>query len=313
MKIKEIFDLAIKQGMENDFRSKEEIAEFLKRKKDAFEKLPKEEKEYFDQEDLTNPYTDSVIHHDNGKDIKKVLAGIDITIGGLLLAKQLGVDLVFNHHPIGKALSKLDDVMNLQIDVYEKNGIPVNIAEKLTKKRISEVARGINPINHYNIVDAAKLLDINLINVHTPADNCVARLISQKMKSAKPKYVKDIIKALEKIPEYKKAKKRSLGPVAFTGEPSNRCGKIIVSEITGGTEGAKDIHQTLANFGVGTILAMHQSETHRESAEKAHINVVVVGHISSDSVGMNLILDSLEKKGLEIIPFGGLMRFSRNK
>ena len=99
MKIKEIFDLAIKQGIENDFRSKKEIEEFLKRKKDAFEKLPKEEKEYFDQEDLTNPYTDSAIHHDNGKEVKKVLTGIDITIGGLLLAKQLGVDLVFNHHP----------------------------------------------------------------------------------------------------------------------------------------------------------------------------------------------------------------------
>jgi hypothetical protein len=58
---------------------------------------------------------------------------------------------------------------------------------------------------------------------------------------------------------------------------------------------------------------MHQSEEHRKSAEKAYINVVIAGHISSDSIGMNLILDNLEKKGLKIIPFGGLTRFSRNK
>ena len=69
----------------------------------------------------------------------------------------------------------------------------------------------------------------------------------------------------------------------------------------------------MANAGIGTTIAMHQSEKHRESAEKAHINVVIAGHISSDSIGMNLILDQLEKKGIEIIPFGGLTRFSRNK
>jgi methanogenic corrinoid protein MtbC1 len=57
---------------------------------------------------------------------------------------------------------------------------------------------------------------------------------------------------------------------------------------------------------------MHQSEAHRKSAEKAHINVVVAGHISSDSIGMNIILDELEKKGIEIVAFGGLTRYSRN-
>jgi hypothetical protein len=57
---------------------------------------------------------------------------------------------------------------------------------------------------------------------------------------------------------------------------------------------------------------MHQSEDHRKNAEKAHINVVVAGHISSDSVGMNIILDELEKKGVEIVAFGGLTRYSRS-
>jgi putative NIF3 family GTP cyclohydrolase 1 type 2 len=313
MKVKAIFDLAIKQGIENDFRSKEEIKDLLKRKKEIFEKLPKEEKPYFDQEDLVNPYTDSAIHYDNGKDVKKVLTGIDVSIGSLLLAKELEVDLIINHHPVGKALSKLDDVINLQIDAYEKFGVPVNIAEKLTHKRISEVARGIHPINHYDIVDAAKLLNINLINIHTPADNCVAQFVTKEIASNKPYYIKDVLKSLGKIPEYQEAKKRSNGPVLFAGTPDSRCGKVVVSEMTGGTEGAKEIYQAMSNAGIGTVVGMHQSEEHRKSAEKAYINVVIAGHISSDSIGMNLILDSLEKKGLEIIPFGGLTRFSRNK
>jgi len=43
------------------------------------------------------------------------------------------------------------------------------------------------------------------------------------------------------------------------------------------------------------------------------MNVVVAGHISSDSLGMNLFLDELEKKGVEVLTCGGLIRVNRNK
>jgi putative NIF3 family GTP cyclohydrolase 1 type 2 len=312
MKVKEIFDLSIEIGKKNDFRTKKEIEEFLRRKKEKFESLSKEEKSYFDKEELENPYMDSAIHHDNGKDVKKALAGIDITMGGLMMAKELGYDLVINHHPVGKSLARLDDVMDYQVDALEKFGVPVNIAEKLMQKRISEVARGINPANHYAVVDAAKLLDVNLINIHTPADNCVANFVTDKIDKAKPKFVKDVMKVLMEIPEYQEAKKRSNGPVLFAGGENNRCGKAVVSEMTGGTEGSKDIYRAMANAGIGTIVGMHQSEEHRKNAEEAHINVIIAGHMSSDSIGMNIILDKLEKQGVEVTPFSGLIRYNRN-
>ena len=312
MKIQEIYQLAIKKGIQNDFRSEKEIRQYLKEKKEAYENLTKEEKTYFDKERLTNPYSDTRIHNEiGGKPIKKVLASIDITQGSLLIAKELGVDLVINHHPVGLALAGLDDVMNYQIDQMEKIGIPVNVAEKMIHKRISEVARGINPSNHYAIVDAAKALGINLMNVHTPADNLSAQFIGKIIEKAQPRYVKDVLKAIGTIWEYQEAKRRASGPMLFSGAENNRAGKIIVSEFTGGTEGSKEIYQIMANVGIGTIISMHQSEEHRKAAEKAHINVVVAGHISSDSLGMNIFLDELEKNKIEIIPFGGLMRFSR--
>jgi len=43
------------------------------------------------------------------------------------------------------------------------------------------------------------------------------------------------------------------------------------------------------------------------------LNVVIPGHISSDSLGVNLFLDELEKRGIKIIPCSGLIRVSRNK
>lgn len=103
------------------------------------------------------------------------------------------------------------------------------------------------------------------------------------------------------------------GPFVIVGSPKHRLGKIAITEITGGTEGSKQIYEKMAQVGIGTTIAMHLSEEHRQEAEKANINVIVAGHISSDSLGMNLFLDKLEQKGIEIIPCSGLIRVKRKK
>ena len=314
MNIQEIYKLAIEMGIKSDFRTKKEVDEYLKLKKEEYEKLPADEKKYFDKERLTNPYADTRIHFDGGKkEIKKVLVGIDVSVGVIMMAKELGVDLIINHHPVGLALTGLDDVMNLQIDALEKFGVPVTIAERLTHIRISEVARGVNPSNHYVTVDAARLMKINFINVHGPADNLVANFVTKAIEKAKPRYVSDVLKVINSISEYQEAKKQGAGPMLFSGTEKNRCGKVVVSEMAGGTEGSKDMYQALSNAGIGTVVGMHLSEEGRKQAEKYHVNVVIAGHISSDSLGMNLFLDELEKKGIEIVPCSGLIRVSRNK
>jgi len=81
--------------------------------------------------------------------------------------------------------------------------------------------------------------------------------------------------------------------------------------MTGGTNGAKEMFIELSRAGVGTVIGMHMREEHRKLAEEHHLNVVIAGHISSDSVGMNLMLDAIEQKGVEVIPVGGLIRVKR--
>ncbi|HOX10976.1 MAG TPA: NGG1p interacting factor NIF3 [Candidatus Moranbacteria bacterium] len=314
MNIQEIYKLAIKMGIENDFRPKQQIEKQMKRQKEKYEKLSKDQKEIFDVEKLKNPYADSRIHFDNGKkNIKKVMVGIDIDTAEIMLAEELDIETVIAHHPVGMGLVGLDDVMRLQADVLEQYGVPINVAESLMKIRISEVGRGISAENHYKEIDAAKLMNISLMNVHTPADNLVARFVDNKIKKDKPEYVGDVIKSLLEIPEYKEAAKKGFGPVIFSGSEDNRTGKIALTEITGGTSGSKNIYEKLSQAGIGTVIGMHMSEEHRKEAEKYHINVVIAGHISSDSLGMNLFLDELEKKGIEIVPCSGLIRVSRNK
>jgi hypothetical protein len=99
----------------------------------------------------------------------------------------------------------------------------------------------------------------------------------------------------------------------FVGSEDNRAGKIALTEITGGTEGNSKLFEKLSQAGIGIVIGMHLSEEGRKEAEKAHINIVIAGHISSDSLGMNLFLDELEKKGIEIVPCSGLIRYSRIK
>jgi len=322
MNVQEIFQLAIEFGIKNDLRPKEKIEEHLSRMKEQYKAMSKKEQSFFDTEKLTNPYMDCAIHHESKKTkkVRRVLAGIDIDGAELLLAHTLSqqnpknpIDLVVAHHPVGKALAGLDTVMDLQVDVFEQYGIPVNIAEGLMKKRVSEVSRGIHPINHYKSVDMARLLDMSFINTHTSSDNMVATFLKSFLEEKSPKYVGDILEALKEIPEYQEAIRQGAPPCLFSGSKENRVGKIAITEITGGTEGSPDMYRHIARAGIGTIIAMHQSERHRKEAEKAHINVVIAGHMSSDSIGMNLFLDELEKKGIEIIPCSGLMRNSRIK
>ncbi len=311
MKTQDIYNLGIKMGINSDLRGTERVKEYLSRYKKRYNKLDSENKKKFDIEQLTNPYSDSRILNNTGREIKKIIVGIDMESPELLLANQMGVDLVLAHHPEGAGLADLHNVMDLQSQVLADLGVPINIAEQVLKPRISEVGRSVHPINHYRSVDMAKLLDIDYMCIHTPADNLGANFLVQKFDKANCEYVEDVLKVLENIPEYIEAVKLKTGPKLFTGSPENRCGKVVVTEFTGGTSGAKEIYEKMSQAGIGTIISMHMSEAHRKEAEKFHLNVVIAGHIASDSIGMNLLLDELEKNGIEIIPASGLIRVKR--
>ena len=321
MKIQDIQNLFIKMGMKADFRGADGAQNFLDDKKKSFEKLSEQEKQDFDKDALENPYLDSGIYNvSDDKEIKKVLVGIDISPAEILIAKELsdtagpdggGIDLVIAHHPIGKGLAQLADVMNLQCDVLSYYGVPINISEGLMKEKISEVARGVNASNHQRTVDAAKLMKVNLMNSHTPADNSAAKFLRGIIEGKKIERISDLINILKEIPEYKEAMKIGVGPKVFVGSPENHCGKIALTEITGGAEGSPKLFEKMAQAGIGTVVGMHISEEHKKEAELAHINIVIAGHISSDSLGMNLLMDELEKQGIEIIPCSGFTRFSR--
>lgn len=312
MKVKEIFDLAIEIGRKADPRPEEEIQKQLERIKKQHEALPKNQQEFFPKEKLVNPYLDSNIHNvlNPEKEIKKVLVTIDPDESEVFLAKELGVDLVIGHHPIGKSLALLDESMEMQLLIYKKYGVPINIIQALMKERIAQVNRSVHAANHYLPVDMARLLKINLINVHSPADNLLDNQLQEIIEELKPEFVEDIVDRLFEIPEYQEGALRGNPIRIFAGSAKNYCGKVMI-DMTGGTNGSEKIYPHMANAGIGTILSMHRPEAHFKLIEKSFLNLVIAPHIASDSFGMNLFIDELEKEGIEILASGGFIRVSR--
>lgn len=309
MTIQQIYDLAIKMGINADPRGKKRIGEIMARRKKQYEKMSEDEKKYYNKEKLNNPYPDSMVFVGSpDKKVKKVLAGIDIETPELLLADRLGdIDLAISHHPVWPYIP---EVMEFQTDYLNKCGVPINIAEQLTQERAKEVERTTKPLNHMRKIDAAKLLNLSLIAPHTPLDILAFDFVDKLINKRKPEYVEDALKILMEIPEYQVAAKERFGPSLFFGNKENRAGKIIIG-FAGGASPSRKIYEKLAQAGIGTLIDMHIGEENKKEAEKYHINVIVAGHMSSDSLGTNLFLDELEKRGIEIIPCSGLIRVKR--
>lgn len=316
MKLKEIYRFAVQMGMEKDVRGLDELrAAMAKRQKD-FTKCDEKDRRYFDQESITNPFGDTRILYGTGEEeIKSALVGVDMESAEIVLAdrlreKGMPVDLVIAHHPEGVALAALAEVMELQSDLLHRMGIPINVAESILASRISEVERGILPTNHQRAVDAARLLSMPFMCVHTAADNMVNDFLQTMVNEQQPRLLDDVVEMLLSIPEYSQAKEMKAGPRIVVGDKRKRAGRIFV-DMTGGTSGSAEAYAKMETAGVGTILCMHLSEKHRESAKKSNINVIIAGHMASDSLGLNLVMDQMEAKGLNIIPCSGYIRISR--
>lgn len=318
MTIQEIFDLGVKMGVGSDPRGVKGVRKYLKKINKYYEDLKPSEKKYYDVSKLSNPFPDSGMHVGEGKTrVKRVMAGIDISAADILLASQLAergktVDLVIAHHPIGKSLAALHEVMEMSVEMYEAMGVPVHLLEKTSEERAREVGHFFHAMNQYQAVNMAEILGINLINTHTITDNLVDFYLRKHFDKTKPETISDLMESLLDIEEYNLAKRMGFGPMLCAGSPSYRIGKFIL-EMTGGTEPSPKLYQQLSQAGISTVVGMHMKAEHLQKVSEVQMNVVIAGHISSDSLGMNLYLDELEKKGIEIVPCGGLMRVSRVK
>jgi len=229
------------------------------------------------------------------------------------LREKEGLDLAFGHHPEGKAFTGLHEVMRLQVDLLKQAGVDKDTAAQLLEERMREVERGVLPQNHTRPVDAARLLNMPFICAHTPADNHVYRFLESLFIKARPGRLEDVLDLLLQVPEYQVAQKINAGPQIILGNPKRPVGRVLF-EMTGGTEGSKNVFDKLYKAGVRTLVSMHLSVEHFKKAKDANLNVIIAGHISSDTLGLNLLLDKIERRCREkfqVIACSGFTRIKR--
>jgi hypothetical protein len=326
MKLGEIYKIAIEEGMKVDLRGYEFMKSELEREKIRYNEMSDNEKENYDAERLTNPYPDTrILLGDTKTEIKCAIIGIDMDASEVLLADRLrekgeSIDLIWSHHPEGVARNYLFDVMWMQADILHKYGVPINVAEGILDPRIQEVRRALLPSNSFRSIDAAKLLDFSFMCTHTVADNHVTDFLQNLFDTEKPETVGKCLDLLESIPEYKDQKRLGMGMIVLAKSKASEtnlkkitAGKVFI-DMTGGTGGSKEAFEKLTQTTeIGTIVGMHIREECLKMAKDNHVNVIIAGHMASDTLGMNLLLDKILKKGdFKIITTSGFTRIPRS-
>jgi putative NIF3 family GTP cyclohydrolase 1 type 2 len=244
-----------------------------------------------------------------GENIKKVMIGVDMESAELLIARELGVDLVITHHPTGGSPRiNLHQVMKNQVERMLEAGVPINKAQKVLAEKVGQVERGLHVSNYDRAVSAAKALKLPFMGIHTPTDilaeNTVQGHLDEALKGKPRATVGDVIEALNQLPEYQKTLAK---PAVRVGSEKDYAGKVFVT-MAGGTGGGAKVAQAYFEAGVGTLVCMHMPEDVIKAVKEQNIgNVVVAGHMASDSVGINQLVAALEAKGLEVIRMSGVI------
>jgi hypothetical protein len=244
-------------------------------------------------------------------EVRRVYVGIDIDVGELLLAKALGVDGVIAHHPIGShARLGLPAVIERHEGQMRTEGIPADIAHKMMLARRDPVAHALHTTNYDRVVDAAKQLQMPMMNIHLAADIVGRQFFIDFVKrvvDGRETRVSSLVDELKTIPEMEAS---LVQPELWLGKAQNPVGRWIV-QMAAGTNGGAAIYRTYYEHGINTILAMHIDDRDLRELEQLQLpraNLVITGHMPSDSIGMNRVIAALEQRGLEVIAGSGVIR-----
>jgi putative NIF3 family GTP cyclohydrolase 1 type 2 len=253
---------------------------------------------------------DSAIHV-KGNSIQKALITIDVSTSELSLAKTIGCDAVIAHHPIGASSMEFHRVFDRHVQFMVQNGVPDNAARSVVKR----LKRRIQIRSHANIykqvVDAARILKMPLVNIHQPCDEFMRRTILGKIKDYKKDHkISDLLKLVDEIPEFKKAVIR---PIVVLGSTKSNVGRVALV-VAAGTNGGYPIAKLYYEHGISTVIYLHIDpvDAAKLNDEKIRGNLIILGHLAGDSIGLNALADKIELEGVETVRMG-IISGSKNR
>ncbi len=246
-----------------------------------------------------------------GGNIRRILMGIDIGEAEVLLAKQQGYDCVIAHHPCGGHASiYFHRILEKQYEFLRRAGVPEAVARAAADELITKADVRDHADNYDRTTAVARMLKMPLLNIHNPLDEVGRRIVDSTVDAAaKPgASVGDGVRALEGLPELRKAITRVQ---VRLGSEANPLGRWVV-HMAAGTNGGYPVAKAYFDHGYDTVFYMHVApeELKRLKEDKTigpEKNLVVTGHMATDSLGITPYVQRLRAKGLEVTCIGGIV------
>ena len=243
-----------------------------------------------------------------GTRISHLLLGIDVGAAELFMARQLGYHAVIAHHPAGFA-GPYWEVYRLHVGQMVAAGVPRAEAEAAVAERIAGFEAAAQRENYDHIASIARLLETPFLNIHSPLDEVGRRIMQATVDEAlavnPAATVADLRAALLRLPEFAAA--RTQMQVALGGWDTP-AGRVVVSH-GAYTNGGYRVARAYLTHGVDTLCCIHfpLEDAQRLAAEGVRGNILVMGHIAGDSVGINPYVARLRADGLEVTTFSGVI------
>jgi len=256
---------------------------------------------------------DSAIHR-SGDEIERILFGIDLKAPELVIASAQGYDCAISHHPVGGSSTlRFHEVLEQHVDQMIDAGVPRDVAEETMRATIEERRVLSSMTNYDHDPSVAALLDIPYLNIHTPLDEIGRRRMAEAAaEAAADATVAELVDRLyETFGELRNA---ATEIEVRVGKPENRLGRVVVSH-GAGTNGGHPVAKAYFDHGIDTVIYIHCRPADAKKLNEEYggaKNLIVTGHIASDSLGINPYVDRLREEGLNVTTFSGIVPAERS-
>ncbi len=250
---------------------------------------------------------DSAIYHP-GTRISHLLMGIDVGAGELFMARQLGFHAVIAHHPAGYT-GPTWEVYRYHVRQMLAAGVPEDQAEAAVAGRVRDLQARAQMQNYDHVASVARLLELPFLNIHAPLDELGRRIMQEtidaRLAKAPGATVRDVRDALLELPAYRASKTEMLTALGDWDAPA---GRVVVSH-GAYTNGGYHVARAYFLNGVDTVCCIHfpPEDAQRLKNEGIKGNLLVMGHIAGDSVGILPYVARLRQEGLEVQTFSGII------
>lgn len=250
---------------------------------------------------------DSAIYYP-GSRISHVLMGIDVGAGELFMARQLGYHAVIAHHPAGFT-GPTWEVYRYHVTQMLAAGVPKEQAEAAVAGRVRDLQARAQMQNYDHVSSVAKMLEMPFLNIHAPLDELGRRIMQQTIDARLAQQpgatVRDVRDALLELPAYRASKTAMLTALGDWDAPA---GRVAVSH-GAYTNGGYHVARAYFLNGVNTVCCIHfpPEDAQKLANEGIKGNLLVMGHIGGDSVGILPYVARLRQEGLEVQTYSGII------